>query len=68
MIKNNGFKAFPVNNTAFTGYAKIGLAFMAFYVLGGSYCMNKFGDENQFNYLRQNKRAIMRGDASWDAK
>ena len=41
---------------------------MAFYVLGGSYCMNKFGDENQFSYLRQNKRAIMRGDSPWDPK
>ena len=68
MIKNKGFNFLPIRNAAFTGYAKIGLAFMTFYMFGASYCMGKFGDANQANYLNKNKSAILRGDSPWEPK
>ena len=41
---------------------------MTFYMFGSSYCMGKFGNADQMNYLNKNKRAIMRGDSAWEPR
>ena len=44
MLSGQGFKMFPVTPAATQGYAKIGIAFLAAYMLGHGFVMKKFGD------------------------
>ena len=44
MISGQGFKMLPISAKSTQGYAKIGIAFMAAYMLGHGFVMSKFGD------------------------
>ena len=44
MISGQGFRMFPISSVNTPGYAKLGMAFLAFYMLGHGFVMSKFGD------------------------
>jgi hypothetical protein len=66
MQSKHSFGVFPIAGSKLASYGKMGAAFLGFYVLGHSYVMGKFGDQQQFNYLFTNKQAILNGTSSWE--
>ena len=44
MLSGQGFKMLPISPANTPGYTKIGIAFVAAYVLGHGFVMGKFGD------------------------
>jgi len=65
-MQNSGFAFLPLTMKRSQGYAKIGGAFLAFYMLGHGYVMGRFGDRRQFNHLYLNKSGILAGTTAWD--
>ena len=44
MLSNNGFRFLPLSPSKVQGYAKLGWAFLSFYLIGFGYVMGRFGD------------------------
>jgi len=66
MLRGQDFKVLPFAARKTQGYAKIGVAFLGFYMLGHGLVMGKFGDRRQFNHLYMNKSGCLNGTVAWD--
>ena len=67
MMRRTGFRVAPVTASKLPGVAGIFLAGMLGWGLGTSYGTVTLGNANQYQYLMQNRSAIIRGDAPFDA-
>jgi len=65
-LQGNGFALFPLSKAGAAGVGKMGFAFLAAYMIGHGFVMNRFGDKARFSYLYRNKSAIVGGSLPWE--
>ena len=68
MMRRTGFRVAPLTASKLPGIGGIFLAGVLGWGLGTSYGTVTMGNARQYQYLMQNRSAIVRGDAPFDAQ
>ena len=66
LMRGRGFRITPFGAKKLAGVSGVFLTGMLGYCFGSTFAMSALGSEDQYNYLMQNKRSIVSGDAPLD--